>query len=182
MTTLPQVDTTIKPWYRQFWPWFLLGIPATAMLVGFTMLGVAIEVGKRDTLVSDNYYKEGRAINMKLDRDIAAAKLGLVATLRASAETGLEVDLQSHDGAMDLAYLNIEVIHPTLGAQDQMVKAARYAPGRYQGLPSPALNGRWYLDIRDPDNTWRLKGEIALPSSSVLTLEPAVSQERAARQ
>ncbi len=30
------------PWYRQFWPWFIISIPATAVIGGFIMLFIAI--------------------------------------------------------------------------------------------------------------------------------------------
>ena len=31
-----------KPWYRQFWPWFIIALPAAAVLAGFFTLWLAI--------------------------------------------------------------------------------------------------------------------------------------------
>jgi hypothetical protein len=30
------------PWYRQFWPWFLIALPTLALLAGLLTLGIAL--------------------------------------------------------------------------------------------------------------------------------------------
>ena len=32
----------VVPWYRQFWPWFIIALPAAAVLAGFFTLWLAI--------------------------------------------------------------------------------------------------------------------------------------------
>ena len=59
------------PWYRQFWPWVLISIPATTVVACMVMISLAVM--SDDGLVSDNYYREGLAINDKL----APAKKGI---------------------------------------------------------------------------------------------------------
>ncbi|MFN2376686.1 MAG: FixH family protein [Candidatus Binatia bacterium] len=34
--------TDSKPWYRQFWPWFLILLPATSVVFSFATLYVAL--------------------------------------------------------------------------------------------------------------------------------------------
>ena len=53
-----------QPWYRQFWPWFLIALPATVVVAGLTTWWIAAH--KADSLVVDDYYKEGLAINRQL--------------------------------------------------------------------------------------------------------------------
>lgn len=40
------------PWYRQFWPWFIIAIPAAAVLGGFLTLWLALT--HPETLVVDD--------------------------------------------------------------------------------------------------------------------------------
>lgn len=46
-----------KPWYRQFWPWFIIALPATVVVASFITLWIA--VSNPDYLVvSDNQYQQ----------------------------------------------------------------------------------------------------------------------------
>ena len=46
-----------QPWYRQFWPWFIIALPASAVIASFFTLWLA--VSNPDTLVvSDDQYDE----------------------------------------------------------------------------------------------------------------------------
>ena len=66
-------------WYREPFVWLLIAFPATAVIVGFTLLGLAIY--SDDGMVEDDYYRKGKEINRVLARDQAAAKHGLESTL-----------------------------------------------------------------------------------------------------
>jgi hypothetical protein len=48
MTTSPAAH---PPWYRQFWPWFLILIPSLAVIGGFVTLWLALS--HPETLVVD---------------------------------------------------------------------------------------------------------------------------------
>jgi hypothetical protein len=80
----PREDT--EPWYRQFWPWFIIALPATAVVAGLITLYIATV--NRDTLVRDDYYKEGLALNQDLARSRRAADLGITAELAYDPGTG----------------------------------------------------------------------------------------------
>lgn len=34
--------TDTKPWYRQFWPWFLIALPLTSVVASFATLWIAV--------------------------------------------------------------------------------------------------------------------------------------------
>jgi len=53
--------------------------PAIVVVAGFITLGLAIQ--SSDGLVADDYYKQGKAINMTLTRDARARELGYRAQL-----------------------------------------------------------------------------------------------------
>ena len=74
------MDSTVaRPWYREPWPWFLMSLPATAVIAGVTTVVIAIQ--SADGMVVGDYYKAGLAINQTLQREALAAQLGY----RASA-------------------------------------------------------------------------------------------------
>lgn len=47
--TAPQGD--IQPWYKQFWPWFIIALPASVVVASFFTLWLA--VSNPDHLVVD---------------------------------------------------------------------------------------------------------------------------------
>ena len=57
--TVPGPDT---PWYRQFWPWFIIALPASAVIAGFFTLWLAIS--RPDHLVVDD--EEYQRLNSEL--------------------------------------------------------------------------------------------------------------------
>ena len=50
------------PWYRQFWPWFIIALPAAAVIASFITLWLAIS--RPDYLVVDD--DEYRRLNSEL--------------------------------------------------------------------------------------------------------------------
>ena len=156
------------PWYKQFWPWFLLGILGLSIAVSTTFLVVSIT--SFDGLVEDNYYKVGKAINERLEQDDRAEELNMVAELRIDDLTGGVVVVL--DGEARPERLLLELIFPTQGDRDQRVILEHVRDGHYAGQLPRALQYRWYVhlapDTSDPE--WRLRGEIELPRQAPLTL------------
>jgi hypothetical protein len=57
MTENPNVLPTIKPWYREPWPWVAIGIPAAAVIMGLTTLYLAL-ANPDYLVVEDQQYNE----------------------------------------------------------------------------------------------------------------------------
>lgn len=165
----------IAPWYRQPWFWFLLIFPTAAILWCSVMITVAIN--SENAMVTDDYSKEGKAINQELARDTRAAELGLQARMNFSTET-IEVDLSSANGETSYPYLILQLFHPTLEERDRTVQLSPVSESKYTANLPRNLDGRWYLDLRSPSNDWRLKGETFLPTSNILELGAAAQGER----
>ena len=47
-----------RPWYKEPWVWGIMAGPAIVVVAGFITLGYALHV--KDSLVTDDYYKEGK--------------------------------------------------------------------------------------------------------------------------
>lgn len=164
------VDQTVAPWYRQPWFWFLLIFPTAAILWCTVMITVAINT--ENAMVTDDYSKQGKAINQELARDTRAVEMGLHAELGFSEEQ-IEVDLTSQAGDVSYPYLILQLFHPTLEERDRTIQLSPVSEHTYTARMPRDIDGRWYLDLRGPDNDWRLKGETHLPSSTTLELGTA---------
>ena len=80
----PVPGTDTKPWYKHFWPWFLMALPAAVVVAGLSTAYIANR--HADDLVVDDYYKDGLAINVQLAKKQRAAELGLSARLHFSED------------------------------------------------------------------------------------------------
>lgn len=160
-----------SPWYKEIWAWFLLGILFTSFIVGGVLLYFA-NTGQ-DTLVRDDYYKAGLAINEQLDKDRTARKLGLQAKLEIGTDQSIRISLSSQTGTALPDFLKLKLIHPTLAGRDQDIRLMKQPDGSYIGILHESIRGNWHLDLRDPEENWRLKASRSLDLPVSLTLEPA---------
>ncbi len=157
-----------RPWHRQFWPWFLIALPTTAVVA--SLYSVSIAFRHADAIVVDNYYQEGRAINVSLALDDRARELALSAELafdRVSGEVLLTV-IGVDEWPETLALM---LFHPADPELDQVLTLAAAGGGRYRAdldsLPAPRYGLR-LQPLVEPD--WRLNGKIDLRHRERVTL------------
>lgn len=161
--------TDAAPWYRHFWPWFLISIPAAAV-AGSILTGI-LAGRTKDSLVTDDWYREGKTINRTLARDQIAQRLSISAELRIDERSG-EVALELEGDSVDALHaLSLELSHPTLASRDRQVLLRRgEGSAVFRGRLPPSLSGRWYATLSPPPGSssavsepWRLREEIRLP-------------------
>lgn len=152
MTT--STNAAANPWYRQPWPWLLMAGPAIVVVAGFLTLGFAIQ--SFDGLVADDYYKEGKAINMTLHRDTRAQELGYRATMTMSNG---RIALAFASGKPAAAELGLTLSHPTRGGLDRKIVLSRGADGSYSAALPQLETARWKVILDDSARDWRLTGE-----------------------
>ncbi len=162
-------ETAPVPWYRQFWPWVLLGLPATAVVAGIATVFIA--ASHRDSLVADDYYRAGLAINRRLARLERAAALGVSARLQVEPGPPGRVRV-TLSGATRPPALRLAFSHPTRADLDRGY-ILRPATGRTYEAPGPLPPaGRWYISLEPEGGRWRLAGEVRLPLQAPLVLRP----------
>ena len=152
------VDTT--PWYRQFWPWFLIALPAAAVIG--SIITVSLAVNTPDALVVDDYDKIGIATQRKLERDELAARLAVQAapSLRRDAASATDVFV-TLSGRMTEppAALHLLLTHPTLAHLD-VDTTLEWVGSGFAGTLPELSPGRYYVQITPVDGSWRLSGEL----------------------
>ncbi len=154
-----------RPWYRQGWPWFIVSFPAIAVILGFHLLYLAHQTN--NSLVVDDYYKQGKSLSQYAARDQLAARLRLSAEIR-SADNNIHVSLsQSPDAPLPLVYpesLSLRWVHVTQASRDGGVQLRHFGGGSYFSAAAvlPAT-GLWRLHVAATDESttastdaWRL--------------------------
>lgn len=159
---------TPPPWFKQFWPWFLITVPVISVVLGFTLFYFAAST--KDSLVKDDYYKEGKAINMDKAKTELARQLGISTLLTVTDESAM---LRFTSGEPeDKAALTLEFFHPTLSTKDFTLLLTRNGEGLYVAdLDSPIV-GKWQITLLPFHKEWRIQQTFNFPRLEPIVLEP----------
>ena len=145
--------TASRPWYREPWPWILMSGPVAVILAGSATMWLAFR--STDSLVADDYYKRGLAINRVIAREEAARQLGISAELQV---TPGKMSVALHGEAPEAIF--VQLAHATRAGYDLRLRLPRDGAGRYEaGIPALAP-GHWHVILDDPMGRWRLTKEI----------------------
>jgi len=169
-------ETDNKPWYRQFWPWFVMAPPALAVIGGLATLYVA---GAAPSLVVADYGRIAMATEQRLERDRMAQALGLAGRIDFSGASGdgceVRLELSKLDSGSPMPErLSLQLVHPTLSEYDRQADLVRAGDVFIGRIDRPA--GRMYLSLTDPQGGWRLAGGLGR-SDVMLMLKPRRSGE-----
>jgi len=147
-----------QPWYRQFWPWLLISLPASAVIGGIITIIIAVQ--SPNALVVDDYYKEGLAINQHKGR-LANAKAMELEGLARSDETRITLDLSSATPVTDDS-LTLYIAHSTRAELDRVLTLQRTIDGNYSADFKTLLPGNWYLRLQPADLSWEIRARIVI--------------------
>ena len=84
---------TVKPWYREPWPWLLMTGPFVVVVAACYTAYLAISTS--DGLVANDYYKQSLTVNQTIISSELAKSLGLTVALRDAPGERPEGDRKS---------------------------------------------------------------------------------------
>jgi hypothetical protein len=162
---LPDSHASV-PWYRQFWPWVLIMLPMSVVVASMITLYLAIE--NPFSVVVDDYYKRGLAINQDLAREHRAQEQGIELDMQLAAHSAqLHVHYVSTKGEIP-KQLKVQFIHPTLKQRDQTVLMVRTGDRDYSGKIGELVGKQWDLVVEPDDGQWRISTRVSTPWTGAL--------------
>jgi hypothetical protein len=167
--------STMKPWYREVWPWLLMLPPLASVVGGVTMVYLA--VGAPEALVVEDYARIEEITRERAAAERRAFELGVAASVeRASGRGGaIAVRLELDGDAEQPSELVLTLRHVAFEAADRSVLLAR-VEDVYLGTAALAA-GRYELDLAPADSSWLVSGTLA-DGARAVRLEAAVGKGR----
>lgn len=153
-----------RPWYREFWVWFIIAPPLASIVAGLWL--VHISFTSADDLVVDDYRRIGRTFEQAVERDRAAMALNATVTISVDRTNGEVLARLQIDGPTPSA-LELLAIHPTEARRDQRTTLQPDSDGLFRGRLDGPVDGRHYLQVVPVDQGWRLTGELPATQSLV---------------
>lgn len=164
---------SVKPWYAHRWPWLLMVGPVAVILAGILTTWIAFSTP--DALVVDDYYKQGKAINMDLRRDRVAASLKLQLNMHYDASAGtLNGNLDSLDQSQT-ERIFIKLVHSTQPAKDIQLATHVDRQGNFS-VALPILEiANWQVLVENERRDWRLHGAWRWPQQREIDIKAATA-------
>ncbi len=173
-----------KVWYKEPWPWLLMSGPLIVVVAAFATLWLA--ANNNSDLVSDDYYKDGKHIDLDIKRDSAAVERGINAQLLISPD-GSAARVYVSGRFDDKVPLRLTLMHPAKKEFDQSIELQRSpAPksgdkteytGRFAKLPP---SKHWYVRLEDTARVWRVENKWIVGQGGAVSLNPMKNLAEAA--
>ncbi len=163
-------DEDTLPWYRQFWPWFIISLPATAVVAGIATVIIAVKYD--DSLVVDNYYKAGLAINQVLTQQDVARQLGISAVLDYDADSHQLIVQLPAEIAQQNSVIKLRLVHSTQAKKDKNLLLNRGHQSNFILQVDTIQDGWWKLFIEPVDGEWQISQRIHFPMHGKQIVQP----------
>lgn len=138
--------------------------------IWFVFYSVKIE----DSVVRDDWYMDGKTLYADVSKDKLAYDKGITGVMTI-LDHDIEFKLNTPTGSQFKApnALKVEISHATQNVKDRDFVVNRGADGTYHGTVSlDPSQGKYYIIIHDPANTWRLRTVQHLPTTEPLNFKP----------
>lgn len=190
MSTIPQ--TKAKPisklWYKNYMVWiFVIGIPVFVVVACIWFVFYSIQI--QDSTVRDDWYMDGKTLYADVSKDKLAHDLGLTGQMTFKIEdpnvkiltslVNLKLTVPTQDKFTPPNELMVEISHATQKAKDRDFVVKKLADGSYGGkVALDDSEGKYYIVVHDPKNSWRLRTVEHLPTAKVIDFKPLTAFDK----
>lgn len=158
-----------QPWYKQFWPWFLISVPVLVMVVCAIIIYLSISRGNF-SMVVDDYYKKGKAINAVIEHVEEAQKRNIA--FEFSADKGQLILRYTTGQPNELTALKIFFHHATQARKDFSRMLTVTANGTYRASIPKDIDGKWTITVEPFNGVWKVSQKYQLPKTELTELRP----------
>jgi hypothetical protein len=124
----------------------------------------------KDSMVIDDYYKEGRVINLKIKK-LQQAKILNISTKTQVFADYVEVTFISGEPENGEALI-LDFYHSTQKFKDFSVTVLRDANGVYRAPLTDDTLGKWQLSLHPFNEDWKIQKVVSLPQKNPFDLKP----------
>jgi uncharacterized protein len=168
-------DTPELPWYKQFWPWFLIALPSSVVIAGISTAIIAFSGA--DPLVHDNYYKKGLALNQSNEQVSIAKSRGIALNISIEKDLngqeqlimGLKLSGDFLEHSAENNDIKLRFSHPTIKNRDFTIELDKTSLQQVK-LPSK-VTGKWHLTLSNEPQTWLLRQSVFLQPDTEVVLK-----------
>lgn len=148
-----QIKESHRAWYQEPLVWLIISLPLSAVLAGFYTFYLAVVT--YDGLVVDDYYKQGLAINKRLEKQEMANGYGLKPDMQFNFENNkLRLILNSSASFNYPDSIGVTLSHATKLGHDQVLVLTRKDNSIYESGFDTLIPGHWNVILEGQD--WRL--------------------------
>ena len=163
------IDTPVTPrlatrWHQEPIAWLVFGLPAVAVVASFITLAIAIKGS--DSLVVDDYYKQGLEINEVLIREDHAKAAALAFTSTFSADGVLTLLFTAQPAFPYPDQIDLQLNHATRDDVDRKLPMMHAGNGVYVAKVGKLEAGPWYVDASTTQ--WRVVKRVMVDASGKL--------------
>lgn len=179
-------DSSPLPWYKQKWPWLIMSLPFLTIIAGIITYNIA--ANKPASLVNDDYFKEGLAINKSLGRQRIARELGLIAEFSVDTESKLlTINLKKNaanlkkntnnnmsaeeNSNLISSHLILSFSHPTQQKHDKKIQLSPITETEFVAELPEIVQADWHINLRDNSDLWEIKSRWLYPQNQSLLID-----------
>ena len=166
LSTPPVAPRIAERWHEEPLAWMVFGLPAVVVVASFITLGIAIK--SADSLVVDDYYKEGLEINKVLVREDHAKAAALVFAPALSSDGTLTLRFSSQPGFAYPNQIDLHLNHATRDDVDRKLALTHAGNGVYVGQVGKLQAGPWYVDASTAQ--WRVVKRVTIDMQGAMKM------------
>lgn len=173
-TTQSDKKTISKLWYKNYMVWiFVIGLPIFVVIACIWFVFYSVQI--KDSVVRDDWYMDGKTLYADVSKDKLAYDLGLSGKLSIDNQT---VNFILNNQSPNFEFpkeLSVQISHATQIKKDRDFTLTLSNPSQqlYTGqVEMDKEKGKYYIMIKNPENSWRLQRVQEFPTQETIVLNP----------